>query len=79
LREIVDGCELITADGQSVVWASRMLGDPLPARVAGIDNAGQINALSTLMIGLSLVILTSAWLRMFFWEEVASEDVVEIR
>jgi N-acetylglucosaminyldiphosphoundecaprenol N-acetyl-beta-D-mannosaminyltransferase len=28
---------LITADGQSVVWASRLLGDPLPCRVAGID------------------------------------------
>jgi N-acetylglucosaminyldiphosphoundecaprenol N-acetyl-beta-D-mannosaminyltransferase len=37
LQEIVRGCELITADGQSVVWASRLLGDPLPCRVAGID------------------------------------------
>ena len=30
LRGLVDGCELITADGQAVVWASRLLGDPLP-------------------------------------------------
>ncbi|HEY7075113.1 MAG TPA: WecB/TagA/CpsF family glycosyltransferase [Solirubrobacteraceae bacterium] len=30
-------CELVTADGQAVVWASRLLGDPLPERVAGID------------------------------------------
>lgn len=37
LREIVERCELINADGQSVVWASRLLGDPLPERVAGID------------------------------------------
>ena len=37
LREIVAGCELVTADGQPVVWASRLLGDPLPSRVAGID------------------------------------------
>jgi N-acetylglucosaminyldiphosphoundecaprenol N-acetyl-beta-D-mannosaminyltransferase len=37
LREITRNCELVTADGQSVVWASRMLGDPLPVRVAGID------------------------------------------
>ena len=37
LREIVDGCDLVNADGQSVVWASRLLGDPLPERVAGID------------------------------------------
>ena len=34
---IVDGCGLVSADGQSVVWASRLLGDPLPERVAGID------------------------------------------
>jgi N-acetylglucosaminyldiphosphoundecaprenol N-acetyl-beta-D-mannosaminyltransferase len=37
LREIVERCELINADGQAVVWASRLLGDPLPERVAGID------------------------------------------
>ena len=37
LREIVAGCEIINADGQSVVWASRILRDPLPERVAGID------------------------------------------
>ncbi len=30
-------CDVILADGQSVVWASRMLGRPLPERVAGID------------------------------------------
>lgn len=28
---------VISADGQSVVWASRILGSPLPERVAGID------------------------------------------
>jgi N-acetylglucosaminyldiphosphoundecaprenol N-acetyl-beta-D-mannosaminyltransferase len=37
LRASVDQCELITADGQSMVWASQLLGDPLPCRVAGID------------------------------------------
>lgn len=30
-------CDLILADGQAVVWASRMLRQPLPERVAGID------------------------------------------
>lgn len=30
-------CELVTADGQPVVWAARLLGRPLPERVAGID------------------------------------------
>ena len=33
----LDGCELATADGQAVVWAARLLGRPLPERVAGID------------------------------------------
>jgi N-acetylglucosaminyldiphosphoundecaprenol N-acetyl-beta-D-mannosaminyltransferase len=37
LREAVLGCDLILADGMSVVWASRVLGPPLPERVAGID------------------------------------------
>jgi N-acetylglucosaminyldiphosphoundecaprenol N-acetyl-beta-D-mannosaminyltransferase len=37
LRAIIDRCELVSADGQAVVWASRLLGDPLPTRVAGID------------------------------------------
>lgn len=37
LRRIVEACELVSADGQAVVWASRLLGDPLPERVAGID------------------------------------------
>lgn len=37
LRQIVHGCDLISADGQSVVWASRLHGNPLPERVAGID------------------------------------------
>jgi N-acetylglucosaminyldiphosphoundecaprenol N-acetyl-beta-D-mannosaminyltransferase len=37
LREAVSGCGMILADGQAVVWASKMLGTPLPERVAGID------------------------------------------
>lgn len=37
LRDAVASCELITADGQSVVWAGKLLGCPLPERVAGID------------------------------------------
>jgi N-acetylglucosaminyldiphosphoundecaprenol N-acetyl-beta-D-mannosaminyltransferase len=37
LREAVAGCDIVLADGQSVVWASRLLGAALPERVAGID------------------------------------------
>src|SRR6187549_2700342 len=37
LRGIVAHCDLVNADGQSVVWASRVLGRRLPERVTGID------------------------------------------
>jgi N-acetylglucosaminyldiphosphoundecaprenol N-acetyl-beta-D-mannosaminyltransferase len=37
LRAAVAGCEMVLADGQSVVWASRALRAPLPERVAGVD------------------------------------------
>jgi N-acetylglucosaminyldiphosphoundecaprenol N-acetyl-beta-D-mannosaminyltransferase len=37
LREIIERSEIVSADGQPVVWASRLLGDPLPERVAGVD------------------------------------------
>lgn len=37
LRISVNSADLINADGQAVVWASRFLGKPLKERVAGID------------------------------------------
>lgn len=37
LREIVNACPLINADGASIVWAAKKLGVPLKERVAGID------------------------------------------
>lgn len=37
LREIVNGCDIINADGASVIWASKVLKKPLKERVAGID------------------------------------------
>jgi N-acetylglucosaminyldiphosphoundecaprenol N-acetyl-beta-D-mannosaminyltransferase len=37
LARAVTGCGMVLADGQSVVWASRLLGASLPERVAGID------------------------------------------
>jgi len=37
LRESVVNADIINADGQGVVWASRLLGQPLKERVAGID------------------------------------------
>jgi len=37
LRISVNSSNLITADGQSVIWASKFLGKPLKERLAGID------------------------------------------
>ena len=37
LRDIIESCALANADGQSIVWASRLLGPNLPERVTGID------------------------------------------
>lgn len=37
LRKIVSSCALVNADGQSLVWASRLLGRSIPERVTGID------------------------------------------
>jgi N-acetylglucosaminyldiphosphoundecaprenol N-acetyl-beta-D-mannosaminyltransferase len=42
LRRAVGGCGMVLADGQSVVWASRKLGCPVPERVAGIDLFAQL-------------------------------------
>lgn len=36
-REEFNRGTLVSADGQAVVWAARLLGRPLPQRVAGID------------------------------------------
>jgi len=37
LQQSVNESDLINADGQAVVWASKVLGKPLKERVAGID------------------------------------------
>lgn len=37
LRDDVLSSDVIYADGMAVVWASRLLGRPLPERIAGID------------------------------------------
>lgn len=37
LKDSIVNCDLINADGQAVVWASRFLNKRLPERVAGID------------------------------------------
>ena len=37
LRDIVANCAVINADGQSIVWAARLLGAEVPERVTGVD------------------------------------------
>jgi exopolysaccharide biosynthesis WecB/TagA/CpsF family protein len=37
LHRILGKADLVLCDGKPLVWASRWLGDPLPARVAGSD------------------------------------------
>jgi N-acetylglucosaminyldiphosphoundecaprenol N-acetyl-beta-D-mannosaminyltransferase len=37
LKKIVNACDMISADGLPVVWASRIFSQPLPERVAGVD------------------------------------------
>jgi N-acetylglucosaminyldiphosphoundecaprenol N-acetyl-beta-D-mannosaminyltransferase len=37
LARVIDACDLVSVDGQAVVWASRLLGQQVPERVAGID------------------------------------------
>lgn len=46
LRQIVNSCGIINADGASVIMASRFLGKPLPERVAGIDLMQSLVSLS---------------------------------
>lgn len=36
-REIVNASSLVVPDGMPLVWASRLQGEPLPERVAGVD------------------------------------------
>lgn len=37
LRTSLNEADLVLADGLPIIWVSRMLGDPLPERVTGID------------------------------------------
>lgn len=37
LARIINSCDLINADGMSIIWASKFLGNKIRERVAGID------------------------------------------
>ncbi|WP_162342128.1 WecB/TagA/CpsF family glycosyltransferase [Cyclobacterium salsum] len=46
LRDSIVDCDIINADGQSIVWAARFLNQYLPERVAGIDLMENLVALA---------------------------------
>jgi N-acetylglucosaminyldiphosphoundecaprenol N-acetyl-beta-D-mannosaminyltransferase len=46
LRSAIEGSALVSADGQGIVLAARLLGRPLPERVAGIDLMQELLALA---------------------------------
>lgn len=66
LARSVSNCGLILADGQSVVWASKLLGQPLPERVAGIDlfedllGAAERNGMSVYLLGAKQEVIEAA-------------------
>ena len=73
LRAAVAGCDVIVADGQSVVWASKLLRAPLPERVAGIDLFQQLlveaerKGLSVFFLGAKEDVLAEMVRRMRTW------------
>lgn len=46
MKQIVNSCGVINADGASVIMASKYLNKPLPERVAGVDLMQELVALS---------------------------------
>lgn len=54
---LIDGADLVVADGMPVIWASRLAGDPLPERVSGssmvwsICEAASARGLSIFLLG----------------------------
>lgn len=48
LHNSVVSCDIINADGQSIVWAARFLGRKIPERVAGADLMQELVKLSSM-------------------------------
>ena len=71
LREIINRAHLVTADGVGILWAAKMAGTPLPARVTGID----------LMWRLAQRAAGEGW-RLFFlgaWPGIAEEAAAQLQ
>ena len=69
LRRVVEGCELVAADSHPILWASRLLGDPLPCHVGGIELMHELFSLaeqkgySVYVLGAKREVLDSAIVR----------------
>ena len=56
-RELVNSADLVVPDGMPLIWASGLLGNPLPQRVAGVDlvrecvRVAAANEFSVFMLG----------------------------
>ena len=80
LSEAVLSSDAIYADGMSVVWASRILGSPLPERIAGIDlmhailKQGQSRGYRVFCLGATQEVLDTACRR--FVEDYPGTDIV---
>ena len=71
LKNLLNSADIITPDGEGVVWASRLLGSPVPERVTGID----------LLLNIFPVASKRKW-RMFFLggaPGVAAEAAAKVR
>jgi N-acetylglucosaminyldiphosphoundecaprenol N-acetyl-beta-D-mannosaminyltransferase len=59
LASIIENADLVTPDGAGLVWASKLLGEPITQRVSGVDLVGNLCDLSRTK-GWSLFFLGSA-------------------
>jgi N-acetylglucosaminyldiphosphoundecaprenol N-acetyl-beta-D-mannosaminyltransferase len=46
LRDALERADLVAVDGQPVVWATKLLRQPVPARVAGVDYMHEVLSLA---------------------------------
>ncbi|MCU1519312.1 MAG: glycosyl transferase, WecB/TagA/CpsF family, partial [Pseudarthrobacter sp.] len=66
LQSFADRARWVVADGQPVVWLSRVLGHPLPVRVAGIDVVDELcgraerEGVTVFILGASSEVITRA-------------------
>lgn len=58
-RDLINASDLVVADGMPLLWGSRLLGDPLPERVTGVELVRECARLSAAK-GYSIFLLGAA-------------------